>query len=175
MHDRLLQTANHLDRIVEVVGRIAAWSGLALVLVMATDVLLRYALNTGSVALQELEWHLMSPLTLLCIGYTVQQEGHVRVDIIYARFPASVRQVIDLFTTVCVLALSLIIVYLSWRYVMQSYRIGEGSPNPGGLPHRFILKSMIPAGFGLLAMQSLASLLRSIAFWFGGAMITRRR
>ncbi|MBP1849392.1 TRAP transporter small permease subunit [Rhizobium halophytocola] len=167
MLNRLETVADHLDKCVEVVGRIAAWSGLLLVLVMANNVLLRYLFNTGSVALQELEWHLMSPLALLCIAYTVQQEGHVRVDVLYARFPASLRQAIDLFSTACVLIFALVVVLLSWPYVMQSYRIGEGSPDPGGLPFRFVLKAMIPAGFGLLALQSMASLLRSVASCFG--------
>ncbi|MCK0207371.1 TRAP transporter small permease subunit [Starkeya koreensis] len=162
--NRVLESfARALDLVVEVCGWIAAWTGLALVLVMAGNVLLRYAFNTGSVAMQELEWHLMSPLTLLCIAYTIKHEGHVRVDILFARLPARVQQAIDLFSALAVVALSVIIILLSWRYVMQSYNIGEGSPDPGGLPYRFILKAMIPAGFVLLLLQSLAATARALA------------
>jgi len=166
----LEKCARGLDAIVEASGRIAAWTGLALVLVMAGNVLMRYAFHTGSVAMQELEWHLMSPLTLLCIAYTIKHEGHVRVDIFYARLPNRMRQAVDLFSAISVVALSIIVILLSWPYVMQSYRIGEGSPDPGGLPYRFILKAMIPAGFALLLLQSLAATLRAIrSFLDGGA------
>ncbi|HEY9215443.1 MAG TPA: TRAP transporter small permease subunit [Ancylobacter sp.] len=157
-----------LDAIVETAGKIASWTGFALVLVMAGNVLMRYAFHTGSVAMQELEWHLMSPLTLLCIAYTIKHEGHVRVDIFYARLPPLARQVIDLISALSVVALSIIIIRLSWPYMMQSYRISEGSPDPGGLPYRFILKAMIPAGFALLLMQSLAATLRALQPFFGG-------
>lgn len=159
----LEKCARGLDAIVEACGWVAAWTGLALVLVMAGNVLMRYAFNTGSVAMQELEWHLMSPLTLLCIAYTIKHEGHVRVDILFARLPVRVQQGIDLFSALAVVALSVIIILLSWRYVGQSYRISEGSPDPGGLPYRFILKAMIPAGFALLLLQSLAATARALA------------
>lgn len=165
----LEKTARGLDAVVEACGWVAAWTGLALVLVMAGNVLMRYAFHTGSVAMQELEWHLMSPLTLLCIAYTIKHEGHVRVDILYARLPARVKQAIDLFSALSVVALSVIVIALSWRYVMQSYRIGEASPDPGGLPYRFILKAMIPAGFALLLLQSLAATFRALEPFLGGS------
>lgn len=168
MTDLLEKWARGLDAIVEACGRVAAWTGFALVLVMAGNVLLRYLFHTGSVAMQELEWHLMSPLTLLCIAYTIKHEGHVRVDILYAHLPLRLRQAIDLFSALSVVALAVIVILLSWPYVMQSYRIGEGSPDPGGLPYRFILKAMIPAGFILLLLQSLSATLRALVPFLGG-------
>ena len=153
--------AGTLDRAVDVCGRAAAWSALALVLVMAGNVLLRYAFHTGSVAMQELEWHLMSPLALLCIAYAVRHDGHVRVDVLYARFGLRTRQVIELVSCLLALALCVIVVKLSIPYVLQSYAIGERSADPGGLGHRYVLKAMIPAGFALLGVQSLASVLRA--------------
>ena len=168
MSGTLEKIARGLDAIVEACGWVAAWTGFALVLVMAGNVLMRYVFSTGSVAMQELEWHLMAPLTLLCIAYTIKHEGHVRVDIFYARLPLRVRQSIDLFSALSVVALSVIVIVLSWRYVMQSYRISEGSPDPGGLPYRFIIKAMIPAGFALLLLQSLAASLRALIPFLGG-------
>ena len=125
---------------------------------MAFNVLLRYLFHTGSVAMQELEWHLMAPVSLLCIAYAIKHEGHVRVDIFYGRLPARAQQA------------SVIIIKLSLGYVMQSYMIGEKSPDPGGLPYRFLLKSMIPLGFLLLLVQSLAATLRSLIPFFGGVL-----
>ncbi|MDX6806260.1 TRAP transporter small permease subunit [Terrihabitans rhizophilus] len=169
MVETLEKWARGLDLIVEAVGRAAAWTGFALVVVMAANVLLRYLFNTGSVAMQELEWHLMSPLTLLCIAYTIKHEGHVQVDIVFSRLPPVVQHAVNLFSAVAILIISLIIIKISIPYVMQSWRIGEGSPDPGGLPYRFILKALIPAGFVLLALQSLAWVLRTLQPFLGGS------
>lgn len=174
MSARLENWARGLDALVEAVGRLASWTGFALVLVMAGNVLLRYLFNTGSVAMQELEWHLMSPLVLLCIAYTIKHEGHVKVDVMYGRMPEVARNAVDLFSAIAVLAIALIIIKLSIPYVMQSYRVGEGSPDPGGLPYRFILKAFIPAGFALLALQSLAWVLRCLQPFLGQADRTGR-
>jgi TRAP-type mannitol/chloroaromatic compound transport system permease small subunit len=165
---RLESAARFLDIVVEHSGRLASWAGFALVCVMAFNVLLRYLFHTGSVAMQELEWHLMAPVSLLCIAYAIKHEGHVRVDILYGRFPPRVKQVLDVLACLAAVAFSAIIIRLSIGYVMQSYMIGETSPDPGGLPYRFILKSMIPLGFLLLLVQSLAATLRSLIPFFGG-------
>lgn len=167
---RLESAARYLDVIVEHAGRLASWTGFALVCVMAFNVLLRYLFHTGSVAMQELEWHLMAPVSLLCIAYAIKHEGHVRVDILYSRFPPRVKQVLDVLACLAAVAFSVIIIKLSIGYVMQSYNIGEKSPDPGGLPYRFILKSMIPLGFLLLLVQSLAATLRSLIPFFGGEL-----
>jgi TRAP-type mannitol/chloroaromatic compound transport system permease small subunit len=165
---RLESAARFLDIAVEHSGRLASWAGFALVCVMAFNVLLRYLFHTGSVAMQELEWHLMAPVSLLCIAYAIKHEGHVRVDILYGRFPPRVKQVLDVLACLAAVAFSAIIIRLSIGYVMQSYLIGETSPDPGGLPYRFLLKSMIPLGFLLLLVQSLAATLRSLIPFFGG-------
>lgn len=154
--------ADVLDRVVERVGRATAWANLALVLVMAANVLLRYVFKTGAVWAQELEWHLMSPIILLGMSYAIQQEGHVRVDFVFAKFPHWLKAVIDALTHVLVLAMALIIVWLSLDYVGQSFGNSEGSPDPGGLPMRWLLKAFIPVGFALLAVQALAGTLRAL-------------
>jgi TRAP-type mannitol/chloroaromatic compound transport system permease small subunit len=159
---RLESWAAGLDRFTEIVGRLAAWTGFALVVVMAGNVLMRYGFRTGSVALQELEWHLMAPVSLLCIAYAIKHDGHVRVDILYGRMGPRAQAWIDLASCCVALALCLIIIWLAVPYVMQSYANGEGSPDPGGLPYRFILKATIPLGFALLAVQSLASVFRAL-------------
>jgi TRAP-type mannitol/chloroaromatic compound transport system permease small subunit len=159
---RLEKLARGLDAIVEIAGRVGGWCGFALLVVMAGNVLMRYLFRTGSVAMQELEWHLMAPVSLLCIAYAIKHEGHIRVDIFYARMSERGKQSVELISCICALMLCIIIVHLSIPYVMQSYLIGEGSPNPGGLPYRWIVKSMIPLGFFFLGLQSLASVLRAL-------------
>jgi TRAP-type mannitol/chloroaromatic compound transport system permease small subunit len=158
----LARTADALDWIIDRIGRITGWCALAIVLVMAYNVLLRYLFRTGSVAMQELEWHLMAPICMLGLSYAILKDGHVQVDILYGHMPERMRRVIDFISTVLVVIVVFILLKLSIPYVEQSYRIGEKSPDPGGLTNRWILKSMLPLGFGLLLVQSTAAMLRAI-------------
>jgi len=146
-------------------GRAVAWLVLAMVLVIIYDVTMRYAFQTGSVALQELEWHLFALLFLLGAAYTLKHDGHVRVDIFYnSRWMTDRRRaMIDLFGGLFLLVpFCLMIIIASLPFVANSFGMGEGSPDPGGLPHRFLLKAAIPVGFSLLLLQGVASMLRAL-------------
>ena len=158
----LLKVADGLDWFIDKVGRVTGWCAFALVSVMAFNVLLRYFFRTGSVAMQELEWHLMAPICLLGLSYALLHDGHVKVDIFYGRFPARVRKLIDAVSMLLVSIVVAILIYLSIPYVEQSYAIGEQSPDPGGLTHRWMLKAMLPLGFTLLLIQSVAALLNAV-------------
>lgn len=162
MTGKMLAIADGLDWLIDRIGRITGWCALAIVLVMAFNVLLRYLFRTGSVAMQELEWHLMAPICMLGLSYAILKDGHVQVDILYGRFPERVKRLIDAVSALLVVAVVIILLNLSLPYVMQSYAIGEKSPDPGGLTHRWILKAMLPLGFLLLAIQSFAALLRAV-------------
>ncbi|MBX9926010.1 MAG: TRAP transporter small permease subunit [Hyphomicrobiaceae bacterium] len=153
--------ADGLDWFIDRVGRITGWCAFALVCVMAFNVLLRYFFRTGSVAMQELEWHLMAPICLLGLSYALLHDGHVKVDILYGRFPYRVQKIIDLVSMILVCLVVGLLAYLSLPYVEQSYSIGEKSPDPGGLTNRWILKSLLPIGFSLLLIQSVAATLRA--------------
>ncbi len=159
---RLVAIARTLDAIIDRVGRVTGWCAFALVLVMAFNVLLRYFFRTGSVGMQELEWHLMAPICLLGLSYAILHDGHVQVDILFGRFPESVRNVINFVSMVCVVVVVAILLKLSIPYVMQSYNIGEKSPDPGGLTHRWIVKAMMPLGFALMLVQSIAAMLKAL-------------
>lgn len=154
--DPLRGLAGGIDAIVDASGRIVAWVMLALVLLMSADVLLRYLFSIGSVASQELEWHLMSPIVLIGMAYALLHDGHLRVDLIYVKLPERARLTVNLAASLIGVVFSGLVIYLSWKYVLQSYAIDEGSPDPGGLPHRFILKAFIPLGFTLLLLYSIA-------------------
>lgn len=161
--DPLRRLADSLSRPIDWAGRLAAACGLMLVFVVAGNVLARYVLNLGSVAAQELEWHLVSPIALLGMSYALHRGEHVRVDFLYNLMGERGRQVVDLLTAFLILAFSVAVVMLSLPYVQHSYGLAEGSPDPGGIPYRWILKSFIPLGFGLLALQSLARVLTGVA------------
>ena len=151
----LLKTISRwIDGINEWVGRGVAWVTLGLVLVVFIDVVMRYLFNTSFVFTQELEWWLFGFIFLIGAGYTLLHDGHVRVDIIYQRLGFKGRAWINL----CGVLLFLIpgcimVITTSWKFMANSFAILEGSPDPGGIPFRFILKGCIPVGFTLLLFQ----------------------
>ena len=151
-----------IERLVDVVGECTSWLALVIVALMATNVLLRYLFNTGSVWAQELEWHLLVPLILFGCSYALRHGDHVRVDIVYGKFSARNKLIVDLVSAVLCIAISALFIWFSLHYVQQSYVIDEGSQDPGGLPHRYLLKGLIPVGFALLLLQSIASALGSL-------------
>lgn len=151
-----------IEWLVEAFGGLARLSVLALVFLVAANVILRYLFAIGPVSLQELEWHLISPIALLGLAYTMKHKADVRVDFIYDRFGPRGRAAVDLVAAILTLAVGVFIAKLALPYVMQSYRMMEGSPNPGGLPYRYLLKAFIPLGFALLALQAVANILHAI-------------
>ena len=161
--------AGGIDNFVDTVGRITAWSSFALALVMGGNVLLRYGFNTGSIWAQELEWHLMSPICLFGMSYALRHGEHVRVDVLFASFSQRNKYLVEFISTLLAMAFSLIVIKLSWAYVMQSWSIGEGTANPGGISARYLLKSLIPIGFALLFAQSLAQAIQFFLAWRGRA------
>lgn len=152
-----------IERAVDLVGRAASWLALVIVVLMAVNVVLRYLFSIGSVWAQELEWHLLAPLILFGIPYALLKGEHVRVDVLYAGFSERNKLLVDVVSQVLGILIAAAFVWLSFAYVQQSFVIDEKSPDPGGLAHRWILKSLIPAGFVLLALQSFATLLGVVA------------
>ncbi len=155
-------TADAIDRFIDWIGRGTAWICLLMVIIVATNVILRYMFRIGPVSLQELEWHLMSPIALIGMSYAMRHNAHVRVDILYERFSPKGQLLIDLFAAIVTLIVSVILIQLSFKFAYQAYAIGEGSPDPGGLPYRFLLRAFIPSGFALLALQAIAQGIRLV-------------
>jgi TRAP-type mannitol/chloroaromatic compound transport system permease small subunit len=157
--------AEGIDRFIDIVGQITAWSSFALAAVMGGNVLLRYIFHTGTVWSQELEWHLMAPICLFGMSYALRHGEHVRVDVLFASFSERTKEFIEIITAVISMAVCAIVIWLSWSYVVYSWNIGEGSANPGGIPARYILKGLIPLGFALLFIQSIAQAIHSYYAW----------
>jgi TRAP-type mannitol/chloroaromatic compound transport system permease small subunit len=161
----LVRLAQAIESLSEQTGRLTAWLIPALVLLVAYDVAMRYLFQAGSVALQELEWHLFALIFLLGAAYTLRHDEHVRVDVIYrSRFMNDRRRaLVDIIgATVFLLPFCLLIISSSWTFVHNAWQFGEGSPDPGGLPYRYLLKAAIPIGFGLLALQGIAGICRNL-------------
>lgn len=160
MADRGLQA--RIERFVDRVGRAVSWLALVIVALMSVNVVLRYLFSIGSVWAQELEWHLLVPLILFGCSYALRHGEHVRVDIVYGRFPPRAKVAVDLVSSLLVVAISALFIWFSLHYVQQAYVIDEGSPDPGGLPHRYLLKALLPIGFALLLAQGVAGALGSL-------------
>jgi TRAP-type mannitol/chloroaromatic compound transport system permease small subunit len=160
---RLARVADAIDGFVDRVGQLSAVAVAALVLVMAGNVLLRYGFSLGSVWAQELEWHLMAPIALFGAAYALRHGEHVRVDVLYAGYSARNQARVDVLAGAAGIVVCLLVIQLSWRYVLQSWGQDEGSANPGGIPYRYVLKAFIPAGFALLLLQFIAETLRALA------------
>jgi TRAP-type mannitol/chloroaromatic compound transport system permease small subunit len=151
-----------VEQLIDGVGRLALYLTLAMIALVATNVLLRYAFSFGSVWAQELEWHLLAAVILFGMSYALQRGDNVRVDLFYAAFAPRTKFVVDLVSGLLALVIAAIFIKLSIAYVGQSYGIGESSPDPGGIAWRWAIKGLIPLGFGLLFLQQLAALLRLV-------------
>jgi TRAP-type mannitol/chloroaromatic compound transport system permease small subunit len=155
---------NLIDTFIEWTGKTASWLVLALVLLICYDVAMRYLFQQGSVALQELEWHLFALIFLLGSAYTLKHDEHVRVDIIYqSRFMSDKRRALVniIGTLFLLLPFCILVLTSSWPFVENAFYYNEGSPDPGGLPYRFLLKGSLLIAFGLLILQALADMARN--------------
>ena len=165
MNNTLSQIIKAIDTFTEWSGRSVAWLVLAMVLLICYDVAMRYLFQQGSVALQELEWHLFALIFLLGSAYTLKHDEHVRVDIIYQSRAVSDKQraIINIVGIILFLfPFCALILISAWPFVENAYFYNEGSPDPGGLSYRYLLKASILLAFFMLMLQGLAELLRNI-------------
>ena len=156
-----------IEQFSEITGRALAWLVLVMVLLVSYDVMMRYFFLSGSIAIQELEWHLFSIIFLLGAAYTLKHDDHVRLDLLYrSRFMSDYRRAwVNLACSLLFLIpFCVLIIKSSWPFVSQAYQFSEGSPDPGGLPYRWILKAVIPLGFFLLIIQGISESLKNISF-----------
>jgi TRAP-type mannitol/chloroaromatic compound transport system permease small subunit len=163
----LLMVSRAIDALNERVGRIVLWLVLAMVLVSAGNAVSRYLFNFSSNAFLELQWYLFALVFLLCAGYTLLHNEHIRIDVVTSRFSATTRAWIDVFgTLVFLLPVSLYITWLSWPIFVNAWVSGEVSSNAGGLV-RWPARLVIPVGFLLLSLQGLSELIKRVAFLRG--------
>ena len=152
-----------LDALSEWLGRLVGWATLLMVLITFAVVLLRYLFDTGWIAMQESVTYLHAAVFMLGAAYTLKHDGHVRVDILYQKLSPRARAWVDLLGTLLLLFPVVgFIFWVSWDYVVESWRVLEGSREAGGLPGVFLLKTLILLLPLTLALQGLALLLKSI-------------
>lgn len=150
-----------LDRCSELLGRGLSWLVLAMMLVQFLIVVLRYIFNVNSIVMQESVMYMHAVVFMLAASYTLRHDGHVRVDIFYRGMRPKRQALVDLVGTVFLLMPVMVFVILtSLGYVSSSWRIFEGSPDTGGIPGVFLLKTLIPAFAGLMILQGLVEAVR---------------
>ena len=156
--------ANLIDALNEHVGRAAIWLVLLSALVSAGNAGVRYLFGMSSNGMLEIQWYMFSLIFLLCAGYTLKHDGHVRIDVIYGRLSKRSQAVIDVFgALVFLLPVALFITKMSWDMFLLSYQINEVSPDAGGLL-RWPIKLAIPVGFALLSLQGISEIIKKILF-----------
>lgn len=170
IRQRILHLSNGLVRIIDCIsewsGRVVAWLILIMVLLVSYDVSMRYLFRSGSVAIQELEWHLFSLIFLLGAAYTLKHDDHVRLDLVYkSNYLNDLHRawINMLGSLLLLIPFCVLVIFSSIPFVEQSFTYAETSPDPGGLPYRWLLKLMIPAGFTLLLLQGIADFLKNLA------------
>lgn len=163
----LLALTRAIDAVNERVGRWVTWFVLLAVLISAANAIIRKVFDMSSNAFLEIQWYLFAAIFLLCSGWTLLRNEHIRIDVIAGRYSKRVQTWIDVFGTVFFLIpMSLLILFESFPWALQAIESGELSPNAGGLI-LWPAKILVPIGFTLLLLQGVSELIKRIAFLRG--------
>jgi TRAP-type mannitol/chloroaromatic compound transport system permease small subunit len=167
----LLALSRAIDALTERIGRLVIWLVLVATLVSAGNALARYALGQSSNAWLEIQWYLFGAVFLLAAGYTLKHNGHVRIDIFYGRLGAKGQAVVDLIGGLFfLLPMAGLLAWLAWPMFMDAWTTHEMSPDAGGLA-RWPVKLLLPVGFGLLALQGVAEIIKRIGVLTGALVL----
>jgi TRAP-type mannitol/chloroaromatic compound transport system permease small subunit len=163
----LLALSGFIDRMSERIGESVRWLVLAAVIISALNAVVRKLFNYSSNGFLEIQWYLFSAVFLLCAGYTLLRNEHVRIDVISGRLPPKGRTWIDIIGLVFFLMPAVIVITgLSWPLFVKALETGEMSSNAGGLI-RWPVYALVPLGFFLLGLQGISELIKRIAFMRG--------
>ena len=165
---QLLRFADAIDRFQDRVGKWLYWLTLLMVAIGAYNAIVRYldkytGMTLSSNTYLEMQWYLFAILFLIGTAYTLRHDAHVRVDILYTRLGDKGKAWINLLGTVLFLfPFCILMLWVSWPAVMNSWEVLEGSPDPGGLP-RYPIKTVVPIAFLLVMVQGMSMTIRAVA------------
>ncbi len=166
----LLRLSGAIDWINDRFGQIATWMVLFATLISAGNAASRYLFSASSNAWLEIQWYMFAAMVLLGAPYVLKINEHVRVDVLYSMMPERVRLLIDLIGGILfLLPICIIMIYFTWPWFVESWRIGESSMNAGGLI-RWPVKLVLPIGFALVALQGISEIIKRIQ-----ALVEHRR
>lgn len=159
-----------IDSVIVRVGHAASWIWLVLLIVIVTNVVLRYVFGEGRIEFEEIQWHLYSVGFLLGLSYALQGDAHVRVDVIHERLRPRLQAWLELYGLIlCLFPFIALVLIYGVPFVVISFDLSEVSSSPGGLPYRWLIKAALPLGFGLLLLAGISRLSRVWAYLFQGA------
>jgi TRAP-type mannitol/chloroaromatic compound transport system permease small subunit len=163
----LEKIAHGIDFFTEWTGRIIAWLTLAMMVLTCMVVVMRYFLETGSIALQEAVTYMHALVFLMGAAFTLKRGGHVRVDILYQKFSPRAQALIDaLGALLFLIPVCLLILIFSWDYVMSSWEVREVSKETQGLPWVYLLKSLLLVMPITMLLQGIAEIIKNLLFFF---------
>ncbi len=156
-----IPVVDFLNTLVSRIAEITAWLNVLLIGIIVVQVVMRYGFNHGLVPLEELMWHFYAVAFMFGMAYAIAKDTHIRVDLVHMKLPRSAQHVIEILGILLLLLPFLwIILHHSVEWVAESYRLDEASTSPQGLPHRWIVKSVIPISFVLMFLAALARLIQ---------------
>lgn len=162
-----MKLAHAIDRFNQAIAHAVGWALLAAVAICSGNALMRYSFNLSSNAWLEIQWYLFASMFMLASAYTLKRDEHVRIDVITSRFSRRTQVWIDLLGFILfLLPITLLILYYGTPYALLSLQSGEMSPNAGGLIV-WPAKLLVPLGFLLLMLQTLAEIIKRIAYLAG--------
>lgn len=158
-----------LDKFTDLIGYIAATAMLVMLANVFYDVIMRYFFKNSSIGMQELEWHLFSVVFLFGMAYALKENGHVRVDMFYENMKPKKQALINVIGSIIfIIPFSILIIKGGYAFAYEAYELGEMSGDPGGLPHRWIIKSAIALSFVFLIISTISFIFHNI-----GVMINK--
>lgn len=154
-----------MDEIIRRIGHYCSWLNAILVIVIIVQVFLRYVMGMGLVVLEELQWHFYAVGIMFGLSYCLVQNTHIRLDLLYDNYSQRTKQWVELLGHLLLLLPIIIIILIhGWDFLIDSWLVRERSDSPIGLPARYIIKSFLLSGFGLLALAAFSRMVRSAVF-----------
>jgi len=151
-----------IDILSKRIGFFTAILALVLALLIGYDAMMRYLFSAGSIALQEVEWHLFDIVFLFGLSYALKHDKHVRVDIMFAHYSKETKAMVQIFSMLFLLIpFSLFFLNGAFEMMMQSYVQNEVSSDPGGLAYRFVIKGVLFVAFVLLVLQAISEIIKA--------------
>lgn len=164
----LLKLERGFDKFADLIGLITAIAMVLMIINVFYDVVMRYFFKSGSIAMQEMEWHLFSVIILLGVAYTLKEDGHVRVDLIYDRLTPKKKSMINMVGSIIfILPIAFLVGISSIDNAVEAYQSMEQSGDPGGLTNRWIVKALIPLSFFLLIITTIGFFIKNLNVYKG--------
>ena len=164
----LLKLERGFDKFADYIGNVTSIAIVLMIINVFYDVIMRYFFKSGSIGMQEMEWHLFSVIILLGVAYTLKADGHVRVDVIYDRLTPRKKAMINMVGVIIfIFPIAFLVGISSIDNAVEAFVSMEQSGDPGGLTHRWIVKALIPLSFLLLIITSIGFFIKNLNVFKG--------